>query len=110
MTATAYGILLAVLCAAVEGLAQVFLKKSALSVGRAPLWIALAILAFILHAVVYTKVLLLLDVSIAFSLGNLSFISVTLLSKWLLREKVKAIRWAGVCLILFGVSLVVAQA
>jgi undecaprenyl phosphate-alpha-L-ara4N flippase subunit ArnE len=110
MTATAYGVLLAVLGSAVEGLAQVFLKKSALSVARAPVWIALAILAFILHAAVYTKVLLLLDVSIAFPLGNLSFISVTLLSKWLLREKVKAIRWAGVCFILFGVSLVVAQA
>jgi undecaprenyl phosphate-alpha-L-ara4N flippase subunit ArnE len=109
MSATAPGVFLVAICALLEGLGQVFLKKSAISAARSHLWIALSIATFIPNALVYTKALLLLDVSIAYPLGSLSFISVTLLSKWLLQEKVTTMRWAGVCFILFGVSLVVAH-
>lgn len=110
MTATAFGILLVVLCAIVEGFAQVFLKKSAISTVSWRRWAALAIAAFLIQALVYTKVLSLLDVSIAYPMGSLSFIAVTILSQWLLQEKVTRMRWVGVCFILFGVGLVVAHA
>jgi drug/metabolite transporter (DMT)-like permease len=39
-----------------------------------------------------------------------SFVVVTLLSRWQLGEEVAPLRWAGVGLILVGTSLIVAQA
>src|ERR1700749_3149854 len=49
-------------------------------------------------------------VSTAFPITSLSFVMVTLLSAWLLGERVTPLRWAGVGLILIGTSLIVAPA
>jgi len=104
------GVLLVVVCAIIEGFAQVSLKKSGLHSSRWARWIALAIVCFAVEALVYTKALLILDVSIAYPIGSLSFIAVTVLSWWLLHEKVSGMRWLGVCFILFGAGLIMARA
>jgi undecaprenyl phosphate-alpha-L-ara4N flippase subunit ArnE len=112
MNEASLGVLLVVVCAIIEGFAQVFLKKSAIATvrWRWRLWIFLGMAAFGVQAVVYTKALQFLEVSTAYPIGSLSFVAVTILSQRLLREKVTRTRWIGVCLILFGVSLVVAYA
>jgi drug/metabolite transporter (DMT)-like permease len=110
VTPTVIGILLVVLAAAIEGFGQIFLKKSTLEHVRRPLWLAAGIAVFVIQAVVYTGALRFLAVSTAFALGTLSFVSVALLSKWLLREPVTVNRWVGVGLIVIGSSLIVASA
>lgn len=110
MSETAAGVLLVVLCAIIEGFAQVFLKKSALAALRWRFWVALGVAFFILEALLYTKALRFLDVSTAFPMGSLSFVVVAILSQWLLKERVTRMRWIGVCLILVGVGLVMARA
>jgi drug/metabolite transporter (DMT)-like permease len=64
----------------------------------------------VLESIVYTGALRYLDVSTAFPLSSLSFVVVTLLSQWMLRERVTAMRWLGVGLILSGTVLLVADA
>jgi drug/metabolite transporter (DMT)-like permease len=110
MTPTAIGILLVVFAAAIEGFGQIFLKKSTLEQVRRPVWIASGIAVLVIQAVFYTGALRLLTVSTAFALGTLSFVSVALLSKWLLREPVTVNRWVGVGLIMVGTSLIVVSA
>jgi undecaprenyl phosphate-alpha-L-ara4N flippase subunit ArnE len=110
MSPTAIGIFLVVLCAIIEGFAQVFLKKSALPSFHSRFWVLLGVAFFIAEALLYTRALRFLDVSIAFPIGSLSFIVVTILSLWLLEERVTPARWLGVCLILAGVGLVMARA
>ncbi|MBF0154030.1 MAG: EamA family transporter [Magnetococcales bacterium] len=103
------GLLLVVFCAAIEGLAQVCLKKSALTtLGKRP-WILVALLLFGIEAVLYSGALSRLDVSIAYSVGALSFISVALFSRWLLGEEIDPRRWLGLGLILTGCALVATQ-
>ena len=62
-----------------------------------------------LEAALYTKALLFLDVGVAYAISSLNLISITLMSRCLLREKVTRKRWIGVCLIIIGVGLVVAR-
>jgi len=110
MTLTTLGILLVVLCTIVEGFAQVFLKKSALAATSARIWLVLGVAFFLTEALLYTGALRLLDVSTAYLIGSLSFVAVTVLSKWLLHERVTRTRWLGVGLILIGAALVAAHA
>ncbi len=110
MSLTAIGILLVVLCTVIEGVAQVFLKKSALAGRTMRLWLVLGICLFVIEALIYTGALRLLDVSTAYPIGSLSFVAVTVLSQWLLQERVTAERWIGVGLIIAGASLVAARA
>jgi drug/metabolite transporter (DMT)-like permease len=110
MSLTALGILLVVLCTVVEGFAQVFLKKSALTVPSARIWLVLGVIFFLMEALLYTGALRLLDVSTAYPIGSLSFVAITVLSKWLLQEHVTKTRWLGVGLILSGAALVAAHA
>ena len=110
MSPTSIGILLVVLAAAIEGFGQIFLKKSTLEHVRRPVWIVSGTAVLAVQAVVYTGALNFLDVSTAFALGTLSFVSVALLSKWLLREPVTIRRWVGVGLIMAGASLIVVSA
>lgn len=109
MTGTVLGVLLVVACAAIEGCAQVCLKKAALATAGKRAWTLAGVAIFGLEAALYTVALHLLDVSVAYPLGALSFVSVILFSRWLLREQIDRGRWAGVGLILVGCALVAAQ-
>jgi drug/metabolite transporter (DMT)-like permease len=105
-----FGIVLVLLSTAVEGFGQTFLKKSALDLARRHQWIALGVLVLIVEVLLYSGGLRYLAVSTAFPITSLSFVIVTLLSRWLLGEAVTPIRWAGVALILVGTSLIMAYA
>jgi drug/metabolite transporter (DMT)-like permease len=109
MSGTGFGTLLVILCTVLEGFGQVFLKKSVLPPFRWPLWGSLGVGLLSLEAVAYTKALIYLDVSIAYTISSLNLIAVALCSQWLLREKVTRIRWLGICLIFAGVGLVMAR-
>ena len=109
MTKTAIGVLLVVIWAVLEGVAQVFLKKSVLGAVRWYLWISFGVVILLIEKVIYSEVLLLLDVGAAYAIGSLNLISVTFMSRCLLREKVTRMRWIGVCLIFIGVGLVAAR-
>jgi drug/metabolite transporter (DMT)-like permease len=110
MSPTAFGVLLVVVSTMVEGFGQTFLKKSALDAARRHRWILLGVAILIVEVVLYSGALRFLAVSTAFPITSLSFVMVTLLSRWLLGEEVTPMRWAGVGLILVGTSLIVAQA
>lgn len=110
MSPTALGVLLVVVSTMVEGFGQTFLKKSALDVKRRHHWILLGIAVLIVEVLLYSGALRFLAVSTAFPITSLSFVMVTLLSRWLLGESVTPLRWVGVGLILVGTSLIVAQA
>ena len=109
MSPTALGVLLVVAATVTEGFAQTSLKKSTEGANR-ELWIGLGIALFVVEIAIYTGALRLLDVSTAFPIGSLSFVTATLLSQWLLGETVTRMRWIGVCLILVGTGLIVAHA
>ena len=102
------GIALVILSSAIEGFAQVCLKRSAMlsSAGKMR-WLALGIVLFILEALFYSGALQSLDISTAYPLGALSFVSVTLFSRWLLNEFIDRNRWIGLGLIVCGAALVV---
>ena len=101
------GIALVILSSAIEGYAQFCLKRSAmLSAGKIR-WLALGIVLFILEALFYSGALQSLDISTAYPLGALSFVTVTLFSRWLLDESIDRKRWIGLGLIVCGAALVV---
>ena len=110
MSPTALGVLLVVVSTMVEGFGQTFLKKSALDAARRHYWILLGVAVLIVEVLLYSGALRFLAVSTAFPITSLSFVMVTLLSHWLLGERVTPLRWAGVGLILIGTSLIVAPA
>src|SRR5271166_3577971 len=106
MTGTTIGILLVVICAVLEGLGQVFLKKSVLTRVRWFVWISAGVAVLALEALVYTEALKLLNVSVAFTICSLNLIAITILSHFILRENVTKTRWIGVGLIFVGAALV----
>ena len=109
MSAMLVGIVLVILSSAIEGFAQVCLKRSAIVSTGKYRWIVLGVSLFIFEALFYTGALQRLDVSTAYPLGALSFVSVTLFSRWILNETVDRGRWIGLTLIVCGAALVVAQ-
>jgi drug/metabolite transporter (DMT)-like permease len=109
MTHSALGVFLVVLCAFIEGFAQIFLKKSALATFHRHFWVAAGVGLFVVEALVYTGALQLIDVSTAFPLSGLSFVAVTILSQLMLAENITTTRWFGVGLILVGAGLVAAH-
>ena len=110
MSATGFGILLVCLCAVIEAFAQVALKISATARTRWLLWIAAAIGLFVIRALVYSSALRFLNVSVAFAIDTVSLVTITLLSMWVLQERVTPIRWVGIGLIVIGASLVAVHA
>jgi uncharacterized membrane protein len=110
MSQTALGIFLVVLCAFIEGFAQIFLKKSSLQTFNQHFWITAGVGLFVVEALIYTGALQLIDVSTAFPLSGLSFVAVTILSQLMLAENVTSARWFGVSLILIGAGLVAVHA
>jgi|SRR5215813_10541129 len=110
MTQALAGVLLVLLCAIIEGFAQLFLKKSALTPAARKRWIAAGIAFFILQALIYTVALRLVEVSTAFPMGSVAYVVVAVFSRSMLDEQVTRIRWLGVGLIMLGVTLLGAQA
>ena len=110
MTATTIGVLLVILCGLIEGVAQVFFKKSALVLDGKRLWIGAGVVLFIVQALIYTGALQFVEVSTAFPIGNIAFVIVAILSQRFLKEPVTGTRWIGVGLIVVGVTLLAAQA
>lgn len=109
MSQTSIGVLLVVICTLLEGVGQVFLKKSVLGAVRWYLWISFGVVILAIETLIYTKALSFLDVGAAYTISSLNLISVTLLSRCFLREKVTRMRWIGIVLISIGVSLVAAR-
>ncbi len=109
MTGTTIGIMLVIVCAFLEGIGQVFLKKSVLTKVRWFMWISAGVVALALEALIYTEALKLLDVSVAFTICSLNLIAITVLSRFILREHVTRTRWIGVGLIFVGAALVMAR-
>lgn len=110
MTGAAIGILLVVVSALIEGIGEIFLKKSRLQRQKQTFWVALGVSVFVVQMSIYTAALKFLDVGEAFSIASLSFVFVALLSKWLLREAVTPVKWLGIGLIVIGTSLIGAYA
>ncbi|MFY9640688.1 MAG: EamA family transporter [Rhodomicrobium sp.] len=109
MTGTALGILLVIGCAILEGLGQVFLKKSVLTRVHWFLWISAGVLVLAGEGLVYTEALRFLNVSVAFPILSLNLIAIALLSQWVLNERVTRTRWIGVALIFAGAALLMAR-
>ena len=105
MTPVTVGLVLLVVCAWIEGASQVCFKLSVQFPHRQVFWVALGSAVHLVEAVLYTVVLAQLDLSIAYPLSALVFITTTLLSLWLLHEVVTPTRWIGVVLILAGAAL-----
>lgn len=110
MTAATAGVVLVILCSVVEGVAQVLFKKSALVRRRKALWVGAGIALFVLQALAYTGALQFVEVSTAFPIGSIGFVIVAILSQRMLGEPVTRMRWAGIALIIAGVSLLAAHA
>jgi multidrug transporter EmrE-like cation transporter len=110
MTLTMAGVLLVILCSIVEGVAQVMFKKSALVARGKALWIGAGVALFVAQALVYTGALQFVEVSTAFPIGSIGFVIVAILSQRMLSEPVTRARWAGIGLIIAGVSLLAVQA
>lgn len=101
----------------IEAVAQIAFKMAAAQTGeagmmtgvhslrRAPGWLLAGVACIVVEAVMFSVALRLLDVSIAFPAGSLTFVGVVILSRWWLREAVGARRWAGVGLIVAGTIL-----
>lgn len=110
MTAVTIGVLLVVLCGVIEGVAQLFFKKSVLAAGGKRLWIGAGIMLFILQALLYTGALQFVEISTAFPIGSISYVVVAVLSQQYLKEPVTRARWVGIGLIMAGVTLLAARA
>jgi drug/metabolite transporter (DMT)-like permease len=110
MTQTAVGILLVVLSSLVEGIGEIFFKKSRLQRRRRIFWVLLGVSVFVVQFTFYTAALRFLAVGAAFAIASLSFAFVALLSKLILREEVTPIKWLGIALIMLGTSLIGAYA
>src|SRR5437868_15425780 len=101
------GLLLIFVAAALEVGGQVILKRGSGGLGmlrtaRGRWHGAAAVVFFAGAAVVWTLGLQHLDVSIAQPAGSLTIAGVAVASRWGLRERISARRWAGIGLILVG--------
>jgi multidrug transporter EmrE-like cation transporter len=72
---------------------------------QAVTWKLLGVLLYGLEIFLWTSVLHLLDVSVAFPMGSLCFVGVAFLSKIFLGETVGKVRWSGVLCIICGTAL-----
>ncbi|HEX9396339.1 MAG TPA: EamA family transporter [Burkholderiales bacterium] len=110
MSVITIGVLLVMLCGIIEGVAQLFFKKSALDPAAKRRWVAAGIALFILQALVYTGALQFVEISTAFPIASISYVVVAILSRLHLEEPVTGRRWIGVGLIMVGVTLLAVHA
>jgi undecaprenyl phosphate-alpha-L-ara4N flippase subunit ArnE len=110
MNRTFLGLCLIIVCAVIEGLAQISWKTASVQPQRSRLWITVGVVAYGSEIALYTLALTVVDVSVAFAMGSLSFVSVAVLSRLLLGEKISWMRGAGLLLILSGVAFMGGEA
>jgi drug/metabolite transporter (DMT)-like permease len=109
VSARLIGLCLVAACAVIEACSQVFLKNAAASNTKTlthRIWIVAGMACFAAEAIVWSYVLRMLEVSIAYPMSSLSFVAVTILSSLFLQERVSKERWFGVFLIIAGTALV----
>ena len=104
------GILLVALSTVFDSFSQIAMKKATPRKAMTAVWIGAAIMFSSVEAVLYTFALQVLAVGIAFAISGLSFATVTVLARWLLKEHVTMTRWIGVALIVSGATMVAAYA
>ena len=109
MTSALTGILLVALSTVFDSFSQICMKWASQK-RHAAVWIGSVIAFSIVEAVLYTYALQNLAVGIAFAISGLSFATVTILARVLLKEHVTMSRWIGVALIVTGASMVAAYA
>ena len=110
MSYAAIGMALVVVSGLLEGIAQVFFKRSALTGTRKAFWVASGIVFFVVQAVLYTGALQFVEVSTALPVTSVGFVMVAVLSRRFLGEPVSRERWIGIALIVAGVALLATQA
>ena len=109
MSPRVIGLLLVLAASLFETGAQAAMKRGAgglLHTSRGRRYGAAAILLFGASGVVWTLALQRLDLSVAQPAGSVTIAGVAVASRWGLRERISARRWAGIALILAGVALV----
>jgi drug/metabolite transporter (DMT)-like permease len=99
------GMLLVLACTGVEGLAQICLKQSTRQPARRIRWIGVGVALFVVEALLYTAALQRLEVSVAYSLGAMSFVVVALGAAWLLGESLPIARQLGIVCIVAGCAV-----
>ncbi len=110
MSSSTTGLTLLVLCAWIEGASQICFKQAVHCPQRKALWVGIGSVVHLVEAVLYTAVLALIDLSIAYPLSGLVFVTTMCLSAWILREVVTPTRWIGAMLILAGAGLLASAA
>jgi len=99
------GLLLVLTATIFDGFSQILMKKAAPRLLGSWL-IVFTIILSLAEALVYSYALELLAVSIAYAVSSVSFATVTLFARWMLKEKITTERWVGVSLILCGGAMV----
>jgi len=64
------------------------------------------VFAYGLATLIYIPALRGGDLSVLYPIISLSFVAVSLLSVWLLKERMNLLKWIGIVLIIAGVSLI----
>ncbi len=105
MSVTLIGILLVLVCTGVEGLAQICLKQSTREPARRTRWVGVGITLFAIEALLYTAALQRLEVSVAYTLGAMSFVVVALGAACLLGETLPIARQFGIVCIVAGCAV-----
>jgi len=73
-------------------------------VGQPTLWFG--VLAYALNFILWLAVLSRIDLSVAFPIGNATYIIIPFLSMIVLHEKITLLRWIGIACIIIGVTLI----
>jgi undecaprenyl phosphate-alpha-L-ara4N flippase subunit ArnE len=69
-------------------------------------WLLGGIAVYGLEVFVWLRILALVPLSLAFSIGSLNVLGITLASRIILRESVSGIRWMGAGLVTIGIIIV----
>jgi undecaprenyl phosphate-alpha-L-ara4N flippase subunit ArnE len=69
-------------------------------------WLLAGIAVYALEIFVWLRILALVPLSLAFSIGSLNVLGITLASRIILKETVGGIRWMGAVLVTIGIVIV----
>jgi drug/metabolite transporter (DMT)-like permease len=69
-------------------------------------WVWISLFFGFLSLFIWIFILSKVDLNFAFSLDSMHYIFIALASQWILKEKVRWMRWGGTFLIVLGITLV----